>query len=187
MTRRSAVALAGILLLLVALGQYEIRRPPDTSVSATPIAIPSIPTPRYASASLVLAPATKPVVRKPVAKRPPVTKPWLLPALKQPVSRENQAVFEFKRGVSYSERKNWEVAIVHYTEAIRLNPEYAEAYYNRGVAYHEKGEPDKAIEDYSGSIRLSPSAVAYIRRAVTYQRQGDQAKADADFAKAKEL
>jgi len=182
MTRRSAVALAGILLLLVALGQYEIRRPPDTSVSATPIAIPSIPTPRYASASLVPSPATKPV-----AKRPPVTKPWLLPALKQPVSRENQAVFEFKRGVSFSDRNNWEVAIVYYTEAIRLNPEYAEAYYNRGVAYHEKGEPDKAIEDYSGSIRLSPSAVAYIRRAVTYQRQGDQSKADADFAKAKEL
>jgi len=164
MTRRSAVALAGILLLLVALGQYEIRRPPDTSVSATPIAIPSIPTPRYASASLVPSPATKPVVRKPVvrkpvvrkpvvrkpvAKRPPVTKPWLFPALKQPVSRENQAVFEFKRGVSYSDRENWEVAIVYYTEAIRLNPRYAAAYHNRGVAYREKGDTAKVASDFA--------------------------------------
>jgi len=185
MTRRSAVALAGILLLLVALGQYEIRRPPDTSVSATPIAIPSIPTPRFASPQIVPSPATKPVVRKPVAKRPPVTKPWLLPALKQPVSRENQAVFEFKRGVSYSERKNWEVAIVHYTEAIRLKPDYVEAYENRGDIYIQNLEYDKAITDYAKAVDLRPAVIVKHKLSAVLRIRRNQAKAKADVAKAK--
>ena len=60
-----------------------------------------------------------------------------------------------------------EKAIADYTEAIRLDPKDAKAYYNRGVAYGEKGERDKAIADFTEAIRLNPKmAWAYIFRGV---------------------
>ncbi len=39
------------------------------------------------------------------------------------------------------------VPLLTYTEAIRLNPKYANAYNNRGLAYWRKGENDRAIAD----------------------------------------
>jgi len=39
------------------------------------------------------------------------------------------------RGVAYANLNQYEKAISDYTEAIRLKPDYAEAYQNRGIAY----------------------------------------------------
>ena len=79
-------------------------------------------------------------------------------------------------------------AIADYTEAIRLNPKDADAYYNRGLAYWNKGKFDKAIAEYTEAIRLNPKlAEAYYSRGFAYRNNGDLAKAEADFAKAKEL
>jgi len=44
---------------------------------------------------------------------------------------------------------------VDYTEAIRLDPNYAEPYHNRGNAYHRKGEYDNAIAA-SSVLEMSP-------------------------------
>ncbi|MGB0384758.1 MAG: tetratricopeptide repeat protein [Ardenticatenaceae bacterium] len=41
-----------------------------------------------------------------------------------------------------------------YSEAIRLNPDYALAYNNRGFAYEKKGERDLAIADYRKAVEL---------------------------------
>jgi tetratricopeptide (TPR) repeat protein len=45
-------------------------------------------------------------------------------------------------------------AIADFTEAIRLKPDCAEAYYCRGIAYAGKGENDKAEADYAEAKRL---------------------------------
>jgi Flp pilus assembly protein TadD len=48
-------------------------------------------------------------------------------------------------------------AIFDYTQAIRLSPQYARAYFLRGVAYHEKGDPSemaKAEEDFTQAKKL---------------------------------
>jgi tetratricopeptide (TPR) repeat protein len=44
----------------------------------------------------------------------------------------------------------------YYSNAIRLQPDYADAYNNRGNARHAKGDQDGAIEDYTAAIRLQP-------------------------------
>jgi tetratricopeptide (TPR) repeat protein len=41
-------------------------------------------------------------------------------------------------------------------EAIRLNPQDAEAYYDRGVAYTNLGQYERAIQDADEAIRLNP-------------------------------
>jgi Flp pilus assembly protein TadD len=42
-----------------------------------------------------------------------------------------------------------EQAIADYTEAIRVDPSYADAYYNRGAAYEKLGQTADAEADYA--------------------------------------
>jgi tetratricopeptide (TPR) repeat protein len=48
-------------------------------------------------------------------------------------------------------------AIGEYNEAIRLDPQYAQAFYNRGIAWYGKGELDKAIKDFNDAIKIDPN------------------------------
>ena len=71
----------------------------------------------------------------------------------------------YTRGIASSEKGEVELAIEDYTEAIALNPKFAEAYYQRGLAYSKKGEIKLAIADYTKAIELkSDYADAYYRR-----------------------
>ena len=54
---------------------------------------------------------------------------------------------EFFKGLTYHEKRDYEKAVEHYTEALNLNPLQVEVYYNRGVAY-EIGEVDRASWHY---------------------------------------
>ena len=47
-------------------------------------------------------------------------------------------------------------AIADYDQAIRLKPDYAEAYNNRGNAKRALERHDEAIVDYNEAIRLKP-------------------------------
>jgi tetratricopeptide (TPR) repeat protein len=56
------------------------------------------------------------------------------------------------RGDQYSEINDYDGAIDDYSQAIRLKPDYVEAYNNRGLAYSLFGKIDlpTAIADFSG-------------------------------------
>ncbi len=81
---------------------------------------------------------------------------------------------------------DWDEKIHCYTEAIHLNPDYAEAYNNRGLAYHNKGEFDRAIADYNAALQLKPDYVdAYNNRGLVYmdgKKEYDRAIADYNAA-----
>lgn len=73
-------------------------------------------------------------------------------------------------------------AIAYYSEAIRLNPQYTEAYVNRGNAHKVQGNVDGAIADYSEAIRINPEYVnAYLYRGDAYKKKADYEKAIADY------
>lgn len=75
--------------------------------------------------------------------------------------------------------------IKFYSEAIRLNPNYAEAYNNRGIARDNKGDFGGAIDDYTEAIRLKPDfAKAYYNRGAARKAQGDLHGAIADCTEA---
>jgi tetratricopeptide (TPR) repeat protein len=72
-----------------------------------------------------------------------------------------------------------------YTEAIRLKPDFAEAYNNRAGARKAKGDLDGAIDDLNEAIRLKPDyAVAYTNRGSARQAKGDLDGAFDDYNEA---
>jgi tetratricopeptide (TPR) repeat protein len=64
-------------------------------------------------------------------------------------------------------------AIEYLNEAIRFNPNFAQAYNNRGLAYRNLGQHQRAIEDYNEAIRLNPNFIqAYNNRGFAYHGLG---------------
>src|SRR6516164_9622897 len=70
---------------------------------------------------------------------------------------KDSAIAHHERALSYRSKGDSDRAIADLSEAIRLDPKYAEAYYLRGVSYRNKGDLARAISDYSEAIRLDPS------------------------------
>jgi serine/threonine protein kinase/Tfp pilus assembly protein PilF len=72
------------------------------------------------------------------------------------ISVSDAAAAHNNRGAAWYYKKEYERAIVDYSMAIQLEPEYAAAYHWRGAAWYYKKEYERAIADYSESIRLEP-------------------------------
>src|SRR5215468_9510702 len=84
----------------------------------------------------------------------------------------------YKRASGYYERGQYDRAIEDYNQAIRLNPNHANAFSNRGVAYGRKGDYDRAIENYDQAIRLNPKYInAFYNRGNAYRRKRDYDRA----------
>jgi tetratricopeptide (TPR) repeat protein len=72
-----------------------------------------------------------------------------------------------------------------FSQAIRLKPDFAEAYINRGYALAAKGDHDGALKDYTEAIRLKPDfAEAYNNRGIAHDEKGDFDGAIEDYTEA---
>ena len=93
-----------------------------------------------------------------------------------------------RQGFDYADKGDYERAIAAYTEAIKLDPDYAPAYLSRGWTYYGQSDYKQAIADYNQAIELDPNyAYAYNDRGIAYYHQGDYERAIADYNKAIEL
>ena len=52
--------------------------------------------------------------------------------------------------------KVYDVAVKHYTNAIKLEPKYIDAYLNRALCYEQLDEPQKAVADLKIALKLNP-------------------------------
>jgi len=78
-------------------------------------------------------------------------------------------------------------AMVHYEEAIRLQPYYADAYYNRGNVLFAKGRTEEAISDWEKTLQLRPDdadAHTCLGNALLQQRLQNEAMAQYEAAAA---
>jgi tetratricopeptide (TPR) repeat protein len=97
----------------------------------------------------------------------------------------DNGVLEVLRGNNLRELGKHEQAIQAYNDAISIDPQLAEAYYNRGMVYTLRAEYDKAIADFDSAIELKPEwAEAYGERAMAHRSLGDEEQADDDAEQA---
>ncbi len=62
----------------------------------------------------------------------------------------------FKRGLEGQNAGKLDEAIQDYTEAVRFNNRFAEAYANRGLILHRRREFDRAIADFERALEVAP-------------------------------
>ena len=59
-----------------------------------------------------------------------------------------------------------EEAMAHYAEALRINPQYADAHFSLGKAYFMMGNLDKALEEYKILKTINPDLANTLSRKI---------------------
>ena len=73
------------------------------------------------------------------------------------------------RGVMYSEKGQYGLAIAEFGKALEAYPMSAKTYNNRGIAYSKNSQYDLAIRDFTKAIEIMPAvAKTYYNRGITY-------------------
>jgi len=125
--------------------------------------------------SLNPAGKTGPVVVPPVT--PPSPAVVIVPA--------GRAKEHFDKGLLFFERKDWDNAVQEFSEALKIDPNYKDAYFKRGDSYNEKKDYDRAIADFTQAIKLDPNdKLAYKNRGNAYFDKQDYDSAFADYNQA---
>jgi len=73
-------------------------------------------------------------------------------------------------------------AVKYLNNAIKLNPNYVDAYGIRGDIYENLRQYQRAIEDFNQEIRLKPNAEIYYTRGTTYFKLNNYQRAIEDFS-----
>jgi len=61
-----------------------------------------------------------------------------------------------QRGADLMSRRDFDQAIEHFDDAIKISPDFAEAYNQRAIAYFLKEDFDRSIEDCQRAVALNP-------------------------------
>ena len=93
-------------------------------------------------------------------------------------------LLEIQVGDIKDDRAKFDDAIEAYGSAIRLHPDYSEAYFNRGNLRYQLCQYEAAILDYTSSIRILSKPSALYNRGNAYFRSQRFVEAVADYDRA---
>jgi len=97
----------------------------------------------------------------------------------------NNSLGHYNLGVALAGRGKTQEAISHYTEALRIKPDYAEAQNNLGVNFYYQGKTQEAISHYTEALRIKPDyAEAHYNLGVALVDQGKTQEAIAHYTEA---
>ena len=102
--------------------------------------------------------------------------------LQQALSESSQMLERFPNsvvlyniaGASNAGLMLFDAAIDSYKQALKINPDYADAYYNMGIALKDKGDLEAAIDNYKQALKIKPDyAEAYYSMGNALKDNGD--------------
>ncbi|HEX8597949.1 MAG TPA: tetratricopeptide repeat protein [Chloroflexia bacterium] len=101
------------------------------------------------------------------------------------------AALHYNIGLIYLQRAeeqerldDYDRAIEEFDQAIEIDPDYADAYFERGNAYLDKGEYDPALADYNRVLQIDTEyANAYYNRGWVFGLRKDWESAIAEYSK----
>jgi tetratricopeptide (TPR) repeat protein len=105
----------------------------------------------------------------------------------------NNALLSFnygRQGTIFLDEGDYDTAFTFFDLAIRLDPNYTDAYCGRGFTYINKidYDYDRAFADFNQAIRFDPNyAPAYYGRGLVYHNKRDYDRAIEDFTRAIQL
>lgn len=106
----------------------------------------------------------------------------------QKLEKKLQATDWFRKGYEAYLRKEYDLALAHYNQALQCDPGYADVYHNRGVVHYERQAYPLAIAEYSLALRYNPRlSLAYNGRGVAYKNLQKDDLALADYQQALRL
>ncbi len=98
-----------------------------------------------------------------------------------------KALKEWEKSVEESAHGNPQKAIDHLLKALKIHPEFAEAYNNLAVQYSKLGRDKEAIEAVEKSVQLQPSARAYWNLGIFHFQQRRNQEAIAALVRSNQL
>ena len=144
--------------------------------------------PAFGAGSAPVESSEKPAAKqeKPAAKQEKPAAKQEKPAAKQ----ESPAVSAYNQGVELMKNKRFAQAQSKFEQAVKLDPNFAEAYNNLAFTLRKQGSANyqKSLDYYNKAIQLKPKlAEAYMYRGVLYTQMGRKADAQADLVLLKKL
>jgi len=105
-------------------------------------------------------------------------------AREEKTQRIKRAESLYKLGKESLEFKDYNQAIEYFSQAITLNPNYIETYYNRANTYYASKQLSLALKDYNKVIALEQNdATSYYMRGLIYLSEGKYTLAKNDLEK----
>jgi len=97
----------------------------------------------------------------------------------------NNSLSQYSLGVALHHQGKIQEAIAHYTEALRIKPEYAEAHNNLGFVLAQQGKIQEAIAHYTEALRIKPDyPTAHTNLGIILAQQGRNQEAITHFVEA---
>jgi tetratricopeptide (TPR) repeat protein len=167
-------------------GGYGIDRKPQARL-APPRSVPS-PSDQ-AAAALPEAPPTAEAAAAATAKVPLQSrdgKEGAATATARPGNTKVAALID--AGKRAASKGDLDRAVQSFSEAIRIDPKFADSYSERGQALFKLGETERAIADYSAAIQRNPQqGTAFRARGMAYLYRGSTDLALTDLSRAIDL
>ncbi|WP_017718586.1 tetratricopeptide repeat protein [Kamptonema formosum] len=84
---------------------------------------------------------------------------------------ENTALIYNALGFAYAAQEQYDLAIRHYKEALRLQPQYVTALNNLGFVYERKNLTSQALEVYEEALQYEPDNQTAKKRAESLRKR----------------
>jgi len=95
------------------------------------------------------------------------------------------ALIESNLGNALARERLWDAAIDHLQQAVRLRPDYADAYFNLGSVLFQEGKIDQAIAEWQKTLAINPrDSEAHRNVADALRKQGKVKEAMSEYEQA---